>query len=72
MTTPADLVIRPRDERFTRRDQLARWWLGGDPVAIAFYNALSVTFPKGEGFFIDSVRRFRAGAGARLAGEIAD
>jgi len=71
VTTPADLVIHPRDERFGRNDKLARWWLAGDPVATAFYNALSVTFPKGEGFFIDSVRRFRDGAPPRLAGEIA-
>lgn len=69
--TPTDLTINPRDRRFGRGLALDRWWLGGDPVATAFYNALSVTFPKGEGFFIDSVRRFRDGAPPRLAGEIA-
>ena len=69
--TPADLAIRPRDRRFGRGDRLARWWLGGDPVATAFYNALSVTFPKGEAFFVESVRRFREGTPPRLAGEIA-
>lgn len=69
--TPADLEIRPRDRRFGRGGQLARWWLGGDPVATAFYNALSVTFPKGEAFFVESVRHYRDGAPARLAGEIA-
>ena len=71
MATPANLEIHPRDRRFGRGDPLARWWLGGDPVATALYNALSVTFPKGEGFFIDSVRRFRDGAPPRLAAEIA-
>ncbi len=70
-TTPADLVIRPRDRRFGRGDTLGRWWLGGDPVATAFYNALSVTFPKGEAFFVESVRAFRDGTPPRLAGEIA-
>lgn len=69
--TPTDLTINPRDRRFGRGLALNRWWLGGDPVATAFYNALSVTFPKGEGFFIDSVRKFRDGAPPRLAGEIA-
>ncbi|HTG38973.1 metal-dependent hydrolase, partial [Sphingomonas sp.] len=59
--TPADLTITPRDVRFGRDDQPARWWLDGDPIATAFYNALSVTFPKGEAFFIDSVRKFRDG-----------
>ncbi len=71
MSSPADLVIRPRDRRFGRGDVLQRWWLGGDPVATAFYNALSVTFPKGEGFFVDSVRRFRDCAGPELADDIA-
>ena len=71
MPTPADLMIRPRDRRFGRSEMLPRWWLGGDPVATAFYNALSVTFPKGEGFFIDSVRRFRDCADAALAEDIA-
>jgi predicted metal-dependent hydrolase len=71
MTTPSDLVIRPRDRRFGRGASLSRWWLGGDPVATAFYNALSVTFPKGEAFFVESVRAFRDGAEPRLAGEIA-
>jgi predicted metal-dependent hydrolase len=47
-----------------------RWWLGGDPFATAFMNALSVTFPKGEAFFIESVKHFRDGASPKLAGEI--
>ncbi len=69
--TPADLTITPRDRRFGRGAQIRRWWLNDDPVATAFYNALSVTFPKGEGFFIDSVRKFRDGTPPRLAEEIA-
>ncbi len=54
--TPADLTITPRDRRFGRGTKQARWWLGGDPVGTAFYNALSATFPKGEAFFVESVR----------------
>lgn len=68
--TPADLTITPRDRRFGRSARMGRWWLNNDPFATAFYNALSVTFPKGEGFFIDSVRRFRDTAPPRLAAEI--
>ena len=69
--TPTDLTIVPRDLRFGRGASLTRWWMGGDPIATAFYNALSVTFPKGEGFFIDSVRRHRDGTPPALAADIA-
>jgi predicted metal-dependent hydrolase len=57
--TPADLQIQPRNVMFARGRTAARWWNGGDAVATAFYNSLSLTFPKGEAFFIDSVRNFR-------------
>ena len=72
MTTavPIDLIITPRDRRFGRDTTLNRWWMGGDAVKTAIFNALSVTFPRGEAFFIDSVRRHRDGAGPRLAAEI--
>lgn len=70
--TPADLTITPRDRRFGRDTEIAqaRWWHGGDPFATAFYNALSVTFPKGEAFFVESVKAFRDGTPERLAREI--
>ncbi|MGK2910873.1 MAG: metal-dependent hydrolase [Sphingobium sp.] len=72
--TPADLTITPRDRRFGRGQvdnvAQARWWLGGDPIGTAFYNALSVTFPRGEAFFVDSVRAFRDGTPPRLQKEI--
>ena len=69
-TTPHDLVITPRDRRFGRATRMGRWWLADDPVATAFYNALSVTFPKGEGYFVDSVRKFRDGTPPKLTAEI--
>jgi predicted metal-dependent hydrolase len=69
--TPTDLTIVPRDRRFGRTRASARHWLNGDPIATAFFNALSITFPRGEAFFIDSVRAHRDGAPDRLAGEIA-
>ncbi len=68
--TPSDLSITPRDRRFGRGMKQDRWWLGGDPFATAFYNALSVTFPKGEAYFIDSVRAFRDGTPEKLEREI--
>ncbi len=36
---------------------LARHWCAGDPFRTAFFNALSMSFPVGEQFFIDSVRQ---------------
>jgi predicted metal-dependent hydrolase len=35
---------------------ISRHWCGGDPFRSAFFNALSMSFPVGEQFFIDSVR----------------
>ncbi|WP_183933829.1 metal-dependent hydrolase [Sphingomicrobium lutaoense] len=68
--TPSDLTISPRDRRFGRGEATPRWWHGGNPYATAFYNALSITFPKGEAFFVDSVRAFREGTPPRLAEDI--
>ena len=68
--TPADLTITPRDLRFGRGSRQDHWWMGGDAVATAFYNALSATFPKGEAFFVESVRLFREGTPPKLAAEI--
>ena len=70
VATPADLTITPRDRRFGRGLAANRWWVADDPVATAFYNALSATFPKGEAFFVESVRAFRDGADDKLAQEI--
>lgn len=69
--TPVQLTITPRDRRFGRDHASARHWLNGDPIATAFFNALSITFPRGEAFFIDSVRAFRDGVSEKLAREVA-
>ena len=68
--SPADLAIRVRDRRFGRDARQERWWLAGDPIATAWFNALSATFPRGETLFIDAVKAFREGAPPRLASEI--
>ena len=68
--TPHDLTITPRDRRFGRDVERPRWWLNDDPIATAFYNALSVTFPKGEAYFVESVRAFREGTPPKLEKEI--
>jgi hypothetical protein len=70
LPTPPDLEITPRDRRFGRQAATPRHWHGGRIEATAIYNALSSTFPKGEAFFVESVRAFRDGAPPRLAEEI--
>src|SRR5687767_1498869 len=64
------LTITPRDLKLDRDASSPRWWHGGDPVATAFFNALSVSFPQGETFFIESVRRYRERGDARLQEQI--
>jgi hypothetical protein len=70
LPTPADLSITPRDRRFGREAATPRLWHGGRVEATAIYNALSTTFPAGEAFFVESVRKFRDGAPPKLAEEI--
>jgi predicted metal-dependent hydrolase len=68
--TPADLTIQPRNLSFEAVGRNPRWWAGGDPIATAFYNALSTTFPQGERFFIEGVRNFRDKVSADLKPQI--
>lgn len=68
--TPADLQIEVRDLRFGREQKPGRWWLNNDPVATAWHNALSATFPRGEAMFIEAVKAHRDGAPPKLEREI--
>jgi predicted metal-dependent hydrolase len=70
LPTPDDLSIIPRDRRFGREARTPRLWHGGRVEATAIYNALSTTFPKGEAYFVESVRAFRHGTPPKLAEEI--
>lgn len=63
-------AIHIRDLRISRQRKIARWWLNGDPVATAWFNALSGTFPRGEAFFIEAVKAHRDGAPPALAEDI--
>lgn len=65
-----DTAIVVRDRRFGRSRAQERWWLDGDPIGTAWFNALSATFPRGEALFIDSVKAFREGVPPRLEAEI--
>ena len=57
--TPSSLHIRPRRMEFGLPDPMPRHWHGNDPFKTHFFNAMSVLFPDGERYFIDSVRQFR-------------
>ncbi len=50
----SDLVVRRL--LVDMQAPIPRHWCGGDPFRTAFFNALSMSFPVGEQFFIDSVR----------------
>src|SRR5262245_2535672 len=71
VTTPNDLTITSRPLNVDPAASNPRWWHGGDPVGTAFFNALSATFPQGETFFIESVRRYREQAPSPLKEQIA-
>ncbi len=57
--TPNHVSIKPRHPQFDLEAALASDWHSSDPFKTAFFNALSLTFPVGEKYFIDSVRAFQ-------------
>ncbi len=63
-------AIVVRDRRFGRGETMERWWCDGDPIATAWLNSLSASFPRGEALFIESVKAFREGAPPDLEREI--
>ncbi|MCB2074056.1 MAG: metal-dependent hydrolase [Novosphingobium sp.] len=69
-STPEELALIVRDERFCRDKQPARWWLNGDPVATAWYNSVSASLPRGEAFFIDTLKNFRDDIPAKYADDV--
>lgn len=58
--TPADVPVNPRNREHDVTASLARDWFDNHPFKTAWFNAMSITFPLGEKFFIDSVRHFQA------------
>ena len=56
---PEGMTLEVRNIEFDLNKQLSKDWLDNDPFKTAFFNALSMSFPAGERFFIDSVRHFR-------------
>lgn len=56
-TNEHNIVVR--DRRFNRQPSTNRWWHSNDPIATAWYNSVSASLPRGEAFFIDTMREFR-------------
>jgi len=70
--SPADLEFAARLRSFDIENALRGDWHGGSAFKTAWFNALSLLFPLGEKFFIDSVVHYRDEVhDPRLTAEIA-
>jgi predicted metal-dependent hydrolase len=58
--SPDGHQFSPRHPSFELEQALATDWHGGSAFRTAWFNAMSMLFPLGEKFFIDSVRAYRA------------
>ncbi|TVP52009.1 MAG: metal-dependent hydrolase [Halomonadaceae bacterium] len=59
-STLSNLVdIIPRKRQFDLQAELSQAWHGNNVFRTAFFNALSMQFPKGEHAFIESLRAYR-------------
>lgn len=61
MNSPLKSSIQPvvRSNLDFKLSEIPRYWFGGDPFLTRMFDALSLTFPDGERYFIQSVRLFR-------------
>ena len=57
--TPDNVSIKPQRMGFEFGEQVPRYWVDNNYLISHTMNALSVLFPEGEQFFVDSVRAFR-------------
>jgi len=57
--SPDGLEFGPRRKFFDIETALAIDWHGGNAFRTAWFNSMSMLFPLGEKFFIDSVRHFK-------------
>lgn len=57
ITAPIEPIVRTQLN--FKLDEVPRFWFGGDPFRTRMFDALSLTFPDGERYFIQSVRLFR-------------
>ncbi len=57
--TPDNVTITAQRMGFEFGEQVPRYWVDNSYTISHIMNALSVLFPQGEQFFVDSVRAFR-------------
>lgn len=57
--TPDNVAIKPQRMGFEFGEKVPRYWLDNSYILSHTMNALSVLFPKGEQFFVDSVRHYQ-------------
>ncbi|MCH8497604.1 MAG: metal-dependent hydrolase [Marinobacter sp.] len=58
-TKPASVTIKPQRMGFSFDSKVPRYWLANNRLMSHTMNAMSLLFPQGETFFVDSVRAFR-------------
>ena len=58
-STPSGVEIKPRNRSHDIAAALQHDWLDDNAFLTAVFNGMSITFPAGEKFFIDSVRHYR-------------
>ncbi|WP_336986985.1 metal-dependent hydrolase [Altererythrobacter aquiaggeris] len=68
--TPEEHLLIVRDDRHCRVDDIPRWWMNNDPVATAWYNSVSASLPRGEAFFVETMRYFKDHVPPRMAQEL--
>lgn len=56
---PEGLEIIPRRLKLALSAATPKYWLANDPASTHLLNAMSITFPRGEQSFVDSVRYFK-------------
>src|SRR5690606_6800131 len=61
MNAPLKTTVQPvvRTNPDFKLDEIPRFWFGGGHFLTRMFDALSLTFPDGERYFIQSVRLFR-------------
>jgi len=57
--TPDNVAIKPQRMGFEFGEKVPHYWLDNSYILSHTMNALSVLFPKGEQFFVDSVRYYQ-------------
>ena len=65
-----NMTMIKRDPSFELKKHLSSNWANDDAFLTAFFNALSFSFPKGEKFFMNSVRAFKDKVSSEMSEEI--